>query len=81
MAYGKVRSVPKPLGDLPARIYPIPTNASPTRFAILTVPFDFNAEDGVDATLAQKLCDDFTKYICNPQLDVMLNTNTCSKRM
>jgi hypothetical protein len=65
MAYGKVRGVQKPLGDIPARIYPIPTNASPTRFAILTVPFDFNAGDEVDATLAQKLCDDFTKYIFN----------------
>jgi hypothetical protein len=68
MAYGKVRGVSKPLGDVPARIYPIPPNASPTRSAILTVPFDFNSGDEVDATLAQKLCDDFTKYTFNSEM-------------
>ena len=62
MAYGKVRGNPKPLGEIPARIYPIETNASKTRAAILTIPLDFDAGDELDADLVKKLHDDFNEY-------------------
>lgn len=61
MAYGKVRGISKPLGDVPARIYPIESNASEERAAILTVPVDFNAGDELDASLVKKLHDDFNE--------------------
>lgn len=61
MAYGKVRGIAKPLGDLPPRIYPLSTTTSPTKAAILTISFDFTAGDKIDPSLAQCLCDDFTK--------------------
>lgn len=62
MAYGKVRGIPKPLGDVPARIYPIESNASETRAAILTVPVDFNAGDSLDGELVKKLQEDFNEW-------------------
>jgi hypothetical protein len=63
MAYGKVRGISKPLGDIPARIYPIESNASEARAAILTVPVDFNAGDELDANLVKKLQHDFNEYV------------------
>jgi hypothetical protein len=63
MAYGKVRSIPKPLGDIPARIYPIESNASEARAAILTISIDFNAGDELDANLVTKLQHDFNEYV------------------
>jgi hypothetical protein len=61
MAYGKVRGIAKPIGDIPARIYTVETNASDARAAILTVHWDFVAGDEVDTDLAQRLCDDFNE--------------------
>ncbi|KAF1967023.1 hypothetical protein BU23DRAFT_516962 [Bimuria novae-zelandiae CBS 107.79] len=75
MAYGKVRNILKPLGDVPARIYPIEINATDARAAILTVPIDFNAGDELDAELVKKLHDDFNEAIDEgrtyPQEDIM----------
>ena len=75
MAYGKVRGIEKPIGDIPARIYPIESNASETRSAVLTVHFDFSAGDEVDANWSQKLCDDFNGEVEDgrtyPQEDIM----------
>ncbi|KAF2682134.1 hypothetical protein K458DRAFT_342498 [Lentithecium fluviatile CBS 122367] len=63
MAYGKVRGIAKPLGDIPARIYPIQTNSSETRAGILTMPFDFAAGDEVATDLVQKLYKDFKEEV------------------
>ncbi|KAF2446231.1 hypothetical protein P171DRAFT_519794 [Karstenula rhodostoma CBS 690.94] len=75
MTYGKVRGISKPLGDVPARIYPIESNASESRAAILTVPVDFNAGDELDANLVGKLQHDFNEAIDEgrtyPQQDVL----------
>ncbi|KAJ4303110.1 hypothetical protein N0V90_002001 [Kalmusia sp. IMI 367209] len=75
MAYGKVRGNPKPLEEIPARIYPIETNASDTRAAILTIPLDFEACDELDAKLVKMLHDDFNEAIeegrTYPQEDIM----------
>ncbi|PVI00896.1 hypothetical protein DM02DRAFT_372425 [Periconia macrospinosa] len=62
-AYGKVRGLAKPIGSLPARIYPIQTNASETKAAIITAPIDFAAGDTIDDELAQKLHTDFNEEI------------------
>lgn len=61
MAYGKVRGIAKPLSDIPARIYPIESNRSENRAAILTIHFDFVIGDELDLDLAKKLWNDFTK--------------------
>ncbi|KAL5412104.1 hypothetical protein PMIN04_009987 [Paraphaeosphaeria minitans] len=75
MAYGKVRGISKPLGYVPARIYPIESNASESRAAILTVPVDFNTGDELDAKLVKALHHDFNEAIDEgrtyPQEDVM----------
>ncbi|KAF2643767.1 hypothetical protein P280DRAFT_216219 [Massarina eburnea CBS 473.64] len=75
MAYGKVRGIVKPIGDIPARIYPIASNPSDAKAAILTVHFDFPAGDEVDSDLSQKLCDDFNGEIADgrtyPQEDTV----------
>ncbi|KAL1608388.1 hypothetical protein SLS60_003329 [Paraconiothyrium brasiliense] len=75
MAYGKVRGISKPLGDIPARIFPFESNASEARAAILTIPVDFNAGDELDADLVKKLHDDFNEAIDEgrtyPQEDIM----------
>ncbi|OAG05498.1 uncharacterized protein CC84DRAFT_1164015 [Paraphaeosphaeria sporulosa] len=75
MAYGKVRGISKLLGEIPARIYPIESNASESRAAILTVPVDFNAGDELDAKLVEKLHHDFNEAIDEgrtyPQEDIM----------
>lgn len=63
MAYGKVRGITKPLGDLPARIYPIGSNASEAKAAILTIPFDFAAGEELDEGLARQLWKDFNEYV------------------
>lgn len=68
MAYGKVRGITKPLGDVPARLYPIESNASETRAAILTIPIDFNAGDELDANLVEKLQHDFNEYVRKRQV-------------
>jgi len=70
MAYGKVRGIVKPLGEVPARIYPIETNASEARAAILTMPFDFAAGDELDAKLAKRLHDDFNKCVKGSSLQI-----------
>lgn len=74
MAYGKVRGIAKPLGDIPARIYPVETNASESRAAILTVPFDFVAGDQLDNKLAEKLTDDFNGYASTDTLSSASNS-------
>ncbi|KAF2708601.1 hypothetical protein K504DRAFT_455567 [Pleomassaria siparia CBS 279.74] len=74
MAYGKVRGIEKPMGEIPARIYPV-EKASETQSAILTVHLDFSAGDELDVDLAQKLHDDFNEEIAQgrtyPQEDTM----------
>ena len=62
MAYGKFNGISKPLGVVPARIYPIESNASAARAAILSVPADFNAGDELDEGLVKRLHDDFNEY-------------------
>ncbi|KAF1948448.1 hypothetical protein CC80DRAFT_556331 [Byssothecium circinans] len=75
MAYGKVRGIAKPIGEIPARIYPIESNASNTRAAILTVHYDFTVGDELDAELSQKLFNDFNEEIADgrtyPQEDTL----------
>lgn len=74
MAYGKVRGIAKPIGDVPARIFPIESNTSDERAAVLTVPIDFSAGDELDANLVKRLHDDFNEYAatlsspCRPRL-------------
>lgn len=61
MAYGKVRGIPKPIGEIPARIYAIEPQATDSRAAILTVPFDFAAGDAIDKALSERLRADFNE--------------------
>ncbi|CAI6332628.1 unnamed protein product [Periconia digitata] len=63
-AYGKVRSVNKPRGILPPRLYPVlGPNVSDSKAAILTVAVDFAAGDAIDERLSQILRNDFNEEL------------------
>lgn len=60
MAYGAIRGGPKPTLAPVARVYSAPPRAlSYARAALVTVPFDFAADDALDEELERKLAREF----------------------